>query len=572
MPQIDPATGERIKQPMGATASPQIDPATGERVKTGARLANAASGPGTQSTLQKFGSFAGDVGKGLGESAVSLMSTGDEFARKHLPAFLTNSSLGFGAPANLEHVKQLATPANTTQAVSKGVGDAAQFMIPGQAEEMGAAKLASLAPKLGKAALPMAKIGTSALSSGLVNKAQGGDFGTGAMAGAGGAALGEAAHAAAPAIAEKALGIRGKFDRSFNKAPGAAALAETTGVRPETIANQARGRISDLSGQVENMADQASVRPNPVRALLPAPAQEIPLAANSRNPRMHPMAFDARVNPEEPMEPRSGNPMAPISDYPGVNPHYLSGSAHPELSGRVPTAQGVLIRPQQPTIGARPISPTIPNRTASLAPARSVISDAIGQAARQNAEGTAQQLGGMSDTLGRSFATGQPIPEQVTPRQLLDLRRGFNEEHGRWNPELRDSTVTTGRRAYGALTDEFHNVLPGARDLDQRISSLIPVKNRAQIKALGDAAIPRALGRFGAHSGALLGGTAGFYEGKREGGIPGAIAGGLTGVLAPELIASPEGQMILARSLNHAGTLRPVVGAALQADRKKEQK
>ena len=61
-------------------------------------------------------------------------------------------------------------------------------------------------------------------------------------------------------------------------------------------------------------------------------------------------------------------------------------------------------------------------------------------------------------------------------------------------------------------------------------------------------------------------------EGRREGGIPGAIAGGLTGVLAPELIASPEGQMLIARSLNKAGALKPLVGAALQADRNKGEK
>jgi hypothetical protein len=48
------------------------------------------------------------------------------------------------------------------------------------------------------------------------------------------------------------------------------------------------------------------------------------------------------------------------------------------------------------------------------------------------------------------------------------------------------------------------------------------------------------------------------------------IAGGVTGVLAPELIASPEGQMLVARSLNKAGSLKPAVGALLQGNRKKD--
>ena len=177
--------------------------------------------------------------------------------------------------------------------------------------------------------------------------------------------------------------------------------------------------------------------------------------------------------------------------------------------------------------------------------------------------------GNAEHALGTRFATGQPIPEQVTPRELLDLRRGFNEEHGRWNPELHEPTVAAGRRAYGGLTGEFHRVLPEAEPLDTRISNLIPVKNRAQITALGDNPMQKVLGRVGAHTGAATLGIGGALEGRREGGTPGMIVGGLTGLVAPELIASPEGQMIAARALNKAGALRPVVGGAAQVIKRK---
>jgi predicted metal-binding membrane protein len=60
--------------------------------------------------------------------------------------------------------------------------------------------------------------------------------------------------------------------------------------------------------------------------------------------------------------------------------------------------------------------------------------------------------------------------------------------------------------------------------------------------------------------------------GYKEGGVPGAIAGGLTGIVAPELVASPEGQIALARTLYKMNGLTPLVGAGLQADRKKETK
>jgi len=84
--------------------------------------------------------------------------------------------------------------------------------------------------------------------------------------------------------------------------------------------------------------------------LLEAPKQEIPLASTrGRNPQMSPMAFDAGVNPEEPYTPRTGEVMPPISRYPVSNPHYLSGSEHPEMSGRVPVSKGVLLRsPEYP--------------------------------------------------------------------------------------------------------------------------------------------------------------------------------------------------------------------------------
>lgn len=94
------------------------------------------------------------------------------------------------------------------------------------------------------------------------------------------------------------------------------------------------------------------------RPLLPPPMEDVPLHPSPapRNPRMSPMAFKAEVNPEEIAEPRSGNPLAPISEYPGINPHYLSGSEHPELSGRVTplqnpdqvtTRMGILRRPME---------------------------------------------------------------------------------------------------------------------------------------------------------------------------------------------------------------------------------
>jgi hypothetical protein len=430
-PQIDPETGERV----GA----QIDPNTGERI-----AAPPANWDVTASNT------IGDVLKGAGKGVGStLNSIGHAVYPDALAKHFT------GAPSK-EQQDSYFKPVNTAQSIGKGVEQAGEFMIPGGAED----KLAMKAPELLR---PAARIGLSALSSGAINKAQGGSFEAGMGAGALGSGIGQGLKAAAPVVAETALGIP-KAARAFGKTPGAAILNETRGIRPETIAESAQGRLGELNPELENAAANA----------------------------------------------------------PGH---------------------------------------------ASLRPAHGVIQSAMDKAASQNAEGLHSQLGKQQDFLSRDFKTGQLIPPDVSPSKLLDLKRGFNEEHLRWNPEMHDRALSTGRQAYGALDQELDRTVPQAAALNQRISSLIPVAQRAESVSRNAPTLQRGLQRFGAHTGALTLGAAGAYEGRREGGLPGAIAGGLTGVLAPELVASPEGQMAIARSLNRARALRPAVGAALQLNR-----
>ena len=519
--------------------------------------------------------------QGLGESGISLMSTGDDWARKHLPAFFTNSKMGFGPPADLAHVKAIATPDNTTQAIGKGVGDAAQFMIPGGAEE----KVVSMAPKLLR---PVAKIATSALSAGAVNKVQGGDFGTGALAGGGGEVIGQGLKAMAPTLAETALKIP-KAMRAFGKTPGAALLDETSGIRPETIAASARDRLGQLNPQLEAAADAASTRPNAARGLLTSGTEQIPLpnAPDVTGRLSEPIRLTQADRPGRPQlqAPSISTPMAPghqmefperlasgdtgirqtdFGTHPGMGQAQYIGEI-PGTRGGAGQSNGVLLRP--PSTAGGPVPSMLPNRIASLGPARSVIGNEMGNAANQNAEGLHNQLGKMQEFLGKRFGTGEGIPANVTPRELLDLKRGFNEEHLRWNPEMHDRALSTGRRAYGALDSELDRTVPEAAGLNQRISSLIPIAQRAESVSRDAPVLQRAAGRVGAHTGALTMGLGGAYAGRREGGTPGMIAGGLTGLIAPELIASPEGQVALARMLYKSNGLRPLVGAGLQADR-----
>lgn len=404
-----------------------------------------------------------NLGKGAVKAYGSAAANIDDLVAKHVPGgqFLTTPLVGGKTSEQArQDLHQESAPHGNMQKVGNFLGNASQFAIPGAAEEGAVAKGAALAGDAAKFIRPVARIGATALSSGTVNRAQGGGFGAGAAAGALGAGAGEVLNAAAPAVAEKALGIRGKFDRSFNKEPGKAALEETSGIRPETVAKSAGDRIGELSDQTRNLVQNS---PNQV----------------------------------------------------------------------------------------------------SLLPARDALNDAAQKSITQNAKGTYGQINNMENMLHQRFDTQQMIPTHVSPEDALNLRQGFNQEHLRWNPNIHEPAAAAGRQAYGALTGEIHNAVPETAALDQRVSSLIPVKNRAAGTALNDSTGQKILGRFGAHTGALAGASAGGYGGYHEGGIPGAVAGGLAGLVAPELIASPEGQMMAARAMHGATSLPLVRGAIL---------
>jgi hypothetical protein len=78
---------------------------------------------------------------------------------------------------------------------------------------------------------------------------------------------------------------------------------------------------------------------------LPAPEYEIPLGRpkpDSLSLRSRGGTFPNAVADEDPLEPRSGDPMAPISDYPGINPMYVGGRAPLRDFQISPTKMGVL--------------------------------------------------------------------------------------------------------------------------------------------------------------------------------------------------------------------------------------
>ncbi len=72
--------------------------------------------------------------------------------------------------------------------------------------------------------------------------------------------VGKTVGAAAPALAESALGVRA-INRAYGKTPGMAALEETSGFRPGTVAESAQNRLTGINQELEHVVGQST---NPI--------------------------------------------------------------------------------------------------------------------------------------------------------------------------------------------------------------------------------------------------------------------------------------------------------------------
>lgn len=407
-----------------------------------------------------------DVAKGLGESIVGTISGTDDWAAKHLPTWMTTPIGQAATPENsaraVAYAKDLATPTNTAQSIGKGVGSAAQFLVPGAAEEAGAAKLAPVLGKLG------ARTVTSAIGSGVVNKAQGGSAVTGALAGAGGAVFGAGLKALAAPTAETAMGVRAA-DRAFNRTPGQAILDETRGIDPGSIAEQAGVKSGGYTDTLNSNALQSNI---------------------------------------------------PVD----------------------------------------------------LQPSRNIADSFLDTAVKRNNPSTIKEIGQIGTQL-TNRPTG-PIPQMVSADEGLALRRGIDDLQGSWNPNLTrslsDSAVNGTRQQ---LATQLEGAIPGYRELNSKISTLIPVAQRAGAADLNAGVLQRVIGKAARPTGAMVGSIAGGTAGYKQDGVRGALIGGGLGLIAPEIATSPTTLMMGARALNSGVIPRYAIPAAtglgLQLDPKK---
>ena len=304
---------------------------------------------------------------------------------------------------NEEQNRHVFDPSNPIQEVGRQAEQTGEFLVPGLGEEAATERAGKLAP--------LARIGYNSLTSGLLNKAQGGDFTTGAVAGGVGSGIAEGGKAVAPALAEGAMGIR-KLDRAYGRRPGLAILDETRGFRPETVAASADERLGELTPQLESMVDAASTRPRqtPIKGLLPPPPTEL-LTGNPVDPDVPGELIPAAKFPTRNISVPEESTYIPV--MPQRDAFMTSGTR--EAADLPRSGPGVLLR--RPELEPFNLSPLEPNPIASLGPARSTVGDAMSKATQQNAGGTLGQLTPLHDFLHSRFDTGEAIPEMVTPRQ-----------------------------------------------------------------------------------------------------------------------------------------------------------
>jgi hypothetical protein len=560
----------------------------------------------------------GQMIKGAAKGALNTASNIDsQVAKIPVVGDLMNRSLlhPLTPQPNLAADEQrMAVPHNTDQAIGKAAEQTGEFLLPGLGEESAEAHAAELLPKAPKLAKALTKIGYNGLTTGAVNKAQGGSFTTGALMGAGGAGVGLGLSAMAPRVAESALGMPIK-SKLFGKTPGEAILNETTGVRPGTIADQARAAQSSLGQQLTDLTDQASAKqvippPTPqIKGLLPAPLRTIPLGNAPTAGEMPGALIDAEKFPAQ----NVGE--ARITRSPGGQfiPKADQNVEFPDESGLLPSARGnggrfltrqptrsafmagptqeglqagegfsgpgvsgpgvIQTRAPIPTTDTTPyhIPSTLSPDAPSTRPALTVLDDAIAKAKNQNAADTTQALQKVRNQLTVDSSTGEAIPEQLTSSKVLALKRGITAENKLWDQGKQNAVKPIIQKVYHALDSEVDRTVPGTKEINQRLSSLFPVVERADVKDLGENALQRAFGRLGRPAGALLGAAAGGFHGYQQGGIPGMIKDGLIGGIAPDLIASPTSQMLIARGLNSPATAKLLSAAPLVLNRAYQQ-
>lgn len=272
-------------------------------------------------------------------------------------------------------------------------------------------------------------------------------------------AIGAGLQKAAVPVMESGLGIRA-MDRAYGATPGAAVLANTTGLTPDAVSQSARGRIGNVYQALEN--DAAA---SPQKASL-APARQL---------------LDEKIATAQ-----SGNSM----------------STPPELG----VMRKQLTTPKRGFAGATEFPP------GSNTPINVV--DSYDPATMEH--------NGM--VVQRGETPPMTISELQNPAVVARMKREFGNDFTKWNPLHPERDMATARAVRHELDKEVDRTVPRAQEKNQEIQSLINAAERAEQQNLNAGITQKVLHRAAAHTGALVGAAAGYHAAGIPGGIAGLVA------------------------------------------------
>lgn len=292
--------------------------------------------------------------------------------------------------------------------------------------------------------------------------------------------------AARPAI-KSALKLPGRTER-YGATPARAALEETSGITPTAVKNSAEQRLNELARDVEAKAQQAERRG--VTLELTAP-RNVVQGAITKEAGANGLVGDLTSMQDQLVTPRPG--FQGRTEYP-------AGSATPITIGQSPS--GILGPGGQPV--TRPT--VIPGR-----------------------------------------APDPVISAQQSPTDYLAMKRQFGKDWTKFDHAvpLKSNTLRIGNEAYGAMAGEFNSNIPDAKLINQKMQSLIPVRDAAQRAEESAGPMERAVDRMTRPTG----GAAATLMGLHAGGMGGA----LSALGLQEALSSPTVRLAIARAMYGSG-------------------
>lgn len=160
--------------------------------------------------------------------------------------------------------------------------------------------------------------------------------------------------------------------------------------------------------------------------------------------------------------------------------------------------------------------------------------------------GTPPQPTGLVNAYGQPImTTGTPGTPAVQPRTTLNpeelnqVKQQIHDEITKWGPTQQKDINTVEKQLYGAVDRQLDQMAPGHDAVNQKLSGLTRIKERAMMTMGQGGFVQSAMHRGTVHTGAM----AGTILGAERGGAPGGIAT----YLAQEYLGRPETKMGLAR-------------------------